>query len=683
MVEQKNNLTQPVGLFRLAQIVKYDAVTGKAKIKFATSNNTITTSTNDDIYIPNSIYSEDGLFIGGLVKENTPIMVGRAEGGKWYFVSFVMNNSSKFDFTSLIPGQLLIKSSASSKITLDINNNILLGSDTDRLHLYTNPYDINDTLASSTFDNFFNFTESTRSTNGIVKRETEKLPNFPPFLKLKSDDYTARLTPIGLDPTATKSATFIGQIKNPPFAEKREMVYEFAYSYNVQDDLTEGQLYSQTISGGAAPTTSSSTTTNRRQSRADTLSLSLVAPNYLMETVKGTVIDIFGNILDINRYPIPIGSKGLTLKPDNGAKIPADTFNNIKAAERKSVAFHYELNARKDLGLTSSNSGSGLLNLLDINSTTDYARARSRFFFDIDKEGQFKLNIPASSETGNVSLLARYENYSTFSTEQNNNPNQLIYRPDNLDIFLDSFSYQEITIMDGNAVPTPKDRITGDHIMKGMPYHAIMGSLGTYQPGTSSNSPNRMQPAYNNQWLDFQYNEVVDLLSIPVITNVVSPTINVSGSNANAGGRSGSAHFDGSFEFSVGANTVDRQSLWLDTAGSLLANLGRDKNNVSAGLTLDGDLMIQIGGTGISNDSRFSSLNNAYRGGTFDIRVLNNGFTVSIIRIDKNGITIATPNTLTLKARDITISAEGNLILDGDNVSINERAVTKWPTSSI
>ena len=34
-----------------------------------------------------------------------------------------------------------------------------------------------------------------------------------------------------------------------------------------------------------------------------------------METIKGTVVDIFGNILDINRAPIRIGVGDLSLKP--------------------------------------------------------------------------------------------------------------------------------------------------------------------------------------------------------------------------------------------------------------------------------------------------------------------------------------------------------------------------------
>lgn len=667
MTESNRNLALPVGVLRIAQIVRYDVSSGLAKIKLVHKNETLTdtSNNNDEIFIPNAIYSDNGIYVGALVKENTPILVGRGEGGKWYFISFIMNNPLKAP--KLVPNQLLIQSSNDSKITLDTSNNISIGSDTDKVHYYINKNDINDTLESSTFNNSFKFTEAARTIDGIVKREVRQLANFPSALKLESDDFSSRIYSIALDPTVTKSPSFIDQVKNPPFTENRKIVYEFGYSFGIQDDLTESQLYDK--HGVATPTTNiSSTRTNRRQSRADTLSLSLVAPNYLMETVKGTVIDIFGNILDINRSPIPIGTKDLTLSPDSGGNIQSDAFNNIKAAERKSIAYHFELNARKDLKFSNNNT---LLNLIDINSSEDYARMRSRFFFDVDKEGQFKLNIPASSETGNVSLLARYENYSTFGPEEDGNPNKLIFRDDNLDIFLDSFSTQDITIMDNTAVATPIDRLLNTHIKKGMPFHSITNSLQVFQDG------------FAQDFLDFQYNKSVDLLSLPTLTNVVSPIITVGGPKANAGGRSGSAHLDGSFELSLGANTVDRQSLWLDTAGSMIGNFGRDLNNVSAGLSFDGDLLIQVGGIGVSTDSRFAGINNAYRGGAFDIRVLNDGFTVSVIRIDKNGITIATPNTITLKGRDISIVAEGNLILEGDNVQINDRFVAKFPASSI
>lgn len=650
----ERDISVPVGLLRLGKIESYDLALGTAQVSLSHTNETVGKSQVITIPIPNSFFSSDGIFAGSLAKKNTPIIVGKGEDG-WYFVSFLINNPTKVP-TDLSEGTYLLQSNNSTKISLDIKGNINLGSTNNKLHV-----DTKRNLISSSFNNKFNFTEATREVNGIVKRDIKPNSKFPTSLKLTSDEYDQYLYPISLDPSASSSSSFGSSVKNPPFVEKRELVYEFANTYGVKDDLSESQLYQKSGLGK-----SDYNLPDRRLSRSDTLSLSLVAPNYLMETIKGTVVDIFGNILDINRFPIPIGSKDLTLREDESGQIKEDAFNKIKAAQRKSLAFHFELNAKKDLA-----GKNGQIKLPDITSKDDYARNRSRFFVDIDKEGLFKINVPASSETGNIPLLTRYENYSTFGSEDNGNPNKLIFTDENRDIFHDSFAVGDIQVKDGNAVATPKDRIDDDHIKHGTAYHSISNSLSTFKAGIAE------------QFLGFEYNEQVGLTSLPTYEKIVSDTIYTSGSEANAGGRSGAINLDGSLELSVGANSVDRQSLWLDTQGGIVANIGRDKQHISAAFSLDGDLLVQIGGEGLSNDSRFSKVNNAYRQGVLDIRVLNEGFTVSIIRVDKDGITVATPGTLKLKGRDVNISAEGDVVIDADNVSINERLVAKFPATSI
>src|SRR5690606_23354769 len=104
---------------------------------------------------------------------------------------------------------------------------------------------------------------------------------------------------------------------------------EFQNSSDVSDEFNESLRY-----GNTKPPPSIETFPNRRKSRADTLSLSLVAPNYLMETIKGTVVDIFGNILDINRAPLPIGQEQNTLK-NNVSTDKVKSYLSIKEIERK------------------------------------------------------------------------------------------------------------------------------------------------------------------------------------------------------------------------------------------------------------------------------------------------------------------------------------------------------------
>ncbi len=660
------DISVPFGTLRLGKIAGYDLRKGVAKIQLSNTSEATGKTMDITVPIPNSFFSNDKMFMGALAAVNTPVVVARGEGTSWYFVSFLINNPQTLP--ALTPGTLLIQSAPTTKISLDVKNNINIGSSSSKVHI-----DTSKGLISSTFNNKFSFTEASREVNGIIKRDTKPLKKFPGSLKLTSDDYDSHLYTISLDPKASTSASFADRAKNPPFVEKRELVYEFAYSHNVQDDLTESQLYQNSVSKP-----DEYNMPNRRLSRSDALSLSLVAPNYLMETIKGTVVDIFGNILDINRFPIPVGTKGLTFKAEEGENIPSDVFNKIKAAERRSIAFHFELNARKDL------SGKGGQTVLpDIDSKDDYARNRSRFFFDVDKEGMFKFNVPATSETGNVPLLARYENNSTVSSEDNNNPNKLIFTEDHLDVLHDSFALGTIEVSGEHGLTSPMDRISEENILHGTAHHFIASKFVTY-----------MTP-YASKWLDIQYNASIDLSSIPTYDNLVSPKIMTSGTKADAGGRSGSINLDGSLEMNIGANTVDRQSLWLDTAGSVIGMFGRDKNHVSGAFSMDGDLIIQIGGNGTNaepeddgpgqpnTDSRFIKENNAYRGGALDIRVMNDGFTVSIIRVDKDGVCIATPNTIKMHARDISLTAEGDLTLDGDNVVINGRFVSKLPNGSI
>lgn len=652
----------PIGLLRLGKIIRYNKDRGFIDVELDLTNQTIPNDSKiKRVQVPFALYSVNGIFIGTYPTPGTPVIISQGEGSNWYFVSFKVSNIPQIP--ALNNGELLIQTDSDTKLLLNQNNEIEIGSNNNNIYINTN---INK-LINKRMDDFSNtyvFTEGSRNIDGIIKREKKSITFVPDFQKLNSEDYDERLVSVSLDPTISTSISSSTKSKNPPFIEKRELIYEFAYSSNVLDDITEAKIYS-----GKGEPNQQFTLPDRRQSKVDLLSLSLVSPNYLIETIKGSVVDIFGNILDINRTPIPVGQTSLaSLKSDTSTSDKSMAYNNIKALERKNIAFHFEINARKDL--TAAN---GKEVLPDITSNDNYARSRSRFFLDVDKEGQIKVNIPASSETGNISLLTRYENYSTFGSEDNNNPNKLVYRDDNLDIFLDSFAINggDIIINDDKGIITPIDRIRKEHIKHGMPYHSVINSLSVFKDGTAQ------------RFLDIQYSNVVDLMSLPTYTNVVSPIITVAGSNANAGGRSGSLNFDGSLEVSIGANTIDRQSLWADFAGGIIGNIGRDKNGISMGWSLDGDLIVQVGGEGVSSDSRFGNINNSYRQGNLDIRVLNEGYTVTIIRIDKNGVSIVSPSSINISARDVNIQAEGQLELNGDTVMINGRLVNKFPSISI
>lgn len=683
MPNNPNVLNEHAGLLRRGWIDSYDPQRDIIRVKL---NNAPITSSNPpiDVPAPHTTFYNNGIFIGTYPDPGTPVVVGQGSGNQYYFVSYLAENLPLLP--DLSDGELLIQTDQYTRISLDTDYNINIGSDANRIHINTGAG-----YVSSNIDAEYSFTNAARRINGVVKRDLAVNPNFAQNAKLENDNYDPFYYVIPFDPNSVPSNVITGTEKNPAFVEQRELTYEFEIDSEVNDDLSESALYSQAGNGGEPPIT-----LNRRTSRADTLSLTLAQPNYLIETIKGTVVDIFGNILDLNRNRIPVGDDQNTINPNQSTDLVA-SFLAIKALERKSIAYHFELNARKDLtGL------GGQIALPDITSSLDHARNRSRFFLDIDKEGQLKLNVPASSETGNIGLLARYENFCTV----NNTPNELIFNADNLDVYLDSFASPawtpiagtptfnvptpgpgvtpgSIVINDSGGKGSPIDRIAGVHIQHGTAYHDILQTCYAHQ---------------TNSFLPPQTNFILPPINvanaaipngIPFLTNMVSTSIPISGTGARAGGRSGSMNFDGSLDINIGANTVDRQSIWMDTAGGLVYNIGRDVNGRSAMVGCNGDVFMQIGGWGVMGDLRFepgglNPQNNGFRSGTLDLRIFNSGNQVHMIRCDDNGLVIMTPGNLQIYAsKDITFVSGGNMAFEGKSVTIQGRAVSDFPKVSI
>jgi hypothetical protein len=142
-------------------------------------------------------------------------------------------------------------------------------------------------------------------------------------------------------------------------------------------------------------------------------------------------------------------------------------------------------------------------------------------------------------------------------------------------------------------------------------------------------------------------------------------------------------NFDGSIEVNIGANTIDRQSMWLDTAGGIVVNMGRDNSGRSAMMSMNGDVYLQIGGFGVSGDQRFPTLNGS-KGGTFDIRVINSGGQCSVVRFDDNGVTLITPGNLQIHSnQDLTITADHNMTIESETMTIQGRGVKKVLGGSI
>jgi len=677
-----NKYNQAVGLLKIGAISSkgYNISTGKVFVQLNEASS-ISNNTPIEIQLPLALFDNDGMFIGALPKPGTPVVVGQGVGGQYHFVSWAAQNITNLPIIKL--GELLIQGNEDTQIKIDVGstntqkNDIYIGSKNNRLHVNSI-----DNYSSSNFDNNYNFTQASRSVNGLIKRDLKRNTRIPQSSKLDQDAYENMFYTIGLDPLTAVNSIAADSKKNPAFVETRELIYEFEYNSGVMNDLQESALYSN-----KPQTPEDSALVNRRQSKSDTLSLTLAEPNFLMESIKGTVVDIFGNILDLNRSPLRVGSGQNTLSSDQ-SKDKVKSFLLIKELERKSLALHFELNARKNLV-----NASGDQALPDINSNADYSRNRSRLFIDIDKEGQFNINIPASSETGNIPLLTRYENFSTLA----NKPSEFLYREDNLDIFQDSFAaaptnlgnrWKEdagiswddkgcITIKDEDGYTTPVDRITGKNIKKGSPYHDIRSTCYAMSGTQFIN--------YQND-LTFELGQNINVDDIATanskLDDICSNIITISGKTANAGGRSGTINLDGSFELYLGANTSDRQSLLMDFAGGIVGNVGRDLKNMSMALSMDGDVYWQIGGLGVGTDSRFVKENNGPIGAVLDIRVITDGGFASLVRIDNTGVSVMTPSKIKLHSgQGMQITSDANINIDCEELYLQNRQVLKFGDS--
>ncbi len=621
--------------------------------------------------VPAAWVGINGEYLGGFPTAGTSVNVVQQHGGTWQITSYNTNSQTYNNFSSLPlisefkPGVVIGKVKSGDRFLLDPNLGFFAGVPGKQLQINTK-----DNYIYHNLNTEYNFNNSGFKISGEIKRDLfEKSgENF-----LNNFSLSKALFTVGLDNTISTSSSLNSiSTRNPALNESREIIYEFSKEYNF---ITYEREFAKYEDGSNKL---ENIDISRRNNYLDAFSLSQEFPNQLLEITKGTSVDIFGNIIDLNRNILPIGKvKELSLQTNSNK---SEAAKNIFREMRKSIAFHFEINAKKEEIFN---------NFLppDVNSQENYKRSRSKFFVDIDKEGQFKINVPASSETGNIGLLTRYENYSVLLSKKNSeiSPNQFV-KPNNYqDIYLDSISdVQNISLissaeyLDGYA--SPIDRIKETNIKLGTAYHDITKACSEF-------TQNAAYLSAGLSLINFDKNNRLNRLFEPY-EKLISNEIIVSGKDANGGGRSGTISLDGHLSLNIGANTIDRQSLWVDCAGSVISTIGRDKNNLSYAATLDGDMILQIGGPGIGNkyDKRFEDQNDSYRNGTIEIRVLNNG-QITIFRIGPEGVNIASPGTITLSSQqDIIMRSNSNILMEAENIVMyaetEKRIINRFPSGN-
>jgi hypothetical protein len=156
-------------------------------------------------------------------------------------------------------------------------------------------------------------------------------------------------------------------------------------------------------------------------------------------------------------------------------------------------------------------------------------------------------------------------------------------------------------------------------------------------------------------------------------------------SSTPGGGVSANMDFEGAIEVSVGSDDPDGKSITLDTAGSLVAWFGKDKNNRSLVVQTDGAALFNIGGSLDYSSEQNPILNK----GRFDLRVNINdrgfyneeepppiteavGYSDYIISISEEGIVIAggTKKPMLIRNKgEIMIESESTVSLYGKEIN--------------
>jgi hypothetical protein len=549
--------------------------------------------------------------------------------------------------------------------------------------------------------------------NGMVRRDTnlESEDDLDVIVSPLTDpDYEQFLEEVGRDPLKSVEIISPGQqgsikdvnkknFRNPGFVENRQLVLEYGREFAVSNSSDEIKRLKEGVLSKVDPN-------NRHERRNNVLGMSLHHPNELIEIVHGTLVDFFGNPLDLNKSKLPAVS----------AKNEKEYYEQLEYNARRTIVFLKEINTRKGYSFRSDNikpytlKGAPKPNLSENNS-----RDRSKWSVAVDKEGVTKINIPASSETGNVPVLARAENSSSLEFDSDGNPKK-INTTDSLAISRDAKNQQDIFLDQvgpgGISVSGQKykNRLSGDsagwneakaaeqpkEIEAGTAFHDITKTAATLlekdanrvSTDVSANSPPSVTADGGavSSSIDNEEPTALDKISNFFISRDDAGRLS---SYPNAGGRSVQASLDGSLELSLGANTVDRVSWMLDTAGGIVARLGRDRYGRSAIIQSDGSVFLEVGGYdyvgssssdktdtrfvggGVSRTQGLKKDTKRFRAGKVVIRVKGSTTKTAdqIIIIDDSGITLDSSKRIDINSKgDLNLQSKAAITIDAPRI---------------
>lgn len=588
-------------------------------------------------------YPEKGsVVLVGWGDKEMPLIVASIPNS--YFVQDLTKNTnasnlatSDVGYPYLKQGEVALSGPYGSLIKMTRGGGIELRTQKSFLHLS------NENKAILNIGSLGEITESSLTWKGLTYRDLRQSTSTGEETENKktSLSYFRVLDSISRDPghsSAMLTTAYAGIQRNPPFVEERKIIKEFADSAMVGTTAEEiDRLIEQDNSSFLRQP-------NRRdQAIYDVLNLNLDHPNYLIEKVEGTVVDIYGNVLDLNRNVINYPSE------DQSKFDTKSWLQRVNALSRRAIKFHYEINSRKD---TSGDVAIDVLDGPDIKN----GHSHSRWSIDVDGEGLTKINIPASSNIGNIPLLSRFVtshmkakrkdvDFRAGSSDQDSGDgvDENGRSTEIKDILHMGFGFNQDEI----EIPheyAPADLVGEERINYRTAYHSIINTASLALNGFA-------------------------------IANSINNKISEPGQmleEVNAGGRSLFANLDGSMELNVGRDAVDHKSVVLDLSGGIVSRVGKTKasaHSASIISQLDGSVYIQVGGDTVEGDEVLTDPK---------VKLVVSGSTgTDIISIDEKALKIEGAygkNIVISSKKNIVLEAAGSILLAGSNVGVHGSA---------
>lgn len=741
---------------RLATVTDVDLNAGVAYIKWLDQG---TDGPSIAIPHPYAGRSGEGLFVGlqvgsimtlGMASYERYVPISVVPTPAYYGGDMASVSEAPFDavgFPQIEEGDIVIQGVGGGQFRLNNDGNVILSTPFSEGIVFSGDSDDSHRCSIANGSPVeYSISGAGLHARGIIRRDVRVAEGEDDFTDFLYDIYSEQaLEEIGLDPQQqviymSKNPTAGGasttekrRARNPGLMEERQILLECGRNWQVGSYQTE---LKRRMEDSDVPAVGNYA--DRGARRSAVLGLSLTNPNELLEEVRGTLVDIFGNFVDINREVIP-GPSG---------KKAEDFFESAMEKLRHTVAFHMELNTRKGwrYGEEYSNTKKPVLlkSSPDPLSAANNARDRSRWFVDIDKEGLTKINIPATSETGNIPMLARYETSSVIEVSDSgqpkskirDNPAQLYRNEANRDIFLDQFGPGGIKVLDDKEKPSINNRLSGKsgswldesserqpqpkYIEAGTAFHDITSTALTLLRENINIVASEMvedsPPTPEEGWQAISSEVDPRVPKADTTPATRDPDTGLVSGQPNAGGRSMQANLDGSLEMSIGANTIDRVSLTLDTAGAIVSRLGRDRFGRSIIMQTDGTIAIEVGGFDFigesatdTTDTRFVGRGDArsgkpgkaslpgdptrFKSGKVVIRLRRSNADSSgpdednadhLLILDETGMTIQSAGRLNLLSdMDMVLESKSRIMLEAPKIQMYKddmaRFVTKFP----